>query len=112
MSAFSSPPQRPVTSDFEGFSIPDFISYIFFPIFILEKEPVCPFLIFSAKQGNYLVPFWYDAVLDLGLDPGSPALDASTIKLGYRGDGILSRSNTRFIFMQMSNAVAVNDIYK
>ena len=32
--------QRPVTSDFEGFSIPDFIHYIYFPILILEKEPV------------------------------------------------------------------------
>ena len=42
-SVFSSPPQRPMTSDFEGFSIPDFIHYIFFPILILEKEPVFPF---------------------------------------------------------------------
>ena len=33
-------PQRPMTSDFEGFSIPDFIHYIYFPILILEKEPV------------------------------------------------------------------------
>ena len=32
-SVFSSPPQRSMTSDFEGFSIPDFI-------LILEKEPV------------------------------------------------------------------------
>ena len=52
-SVFSSPPQRPMTSDFEGFSIPDFIHYIYFPILILEKEPVFPFLMFSAKQGNY-----------------------------------------------------------
>jgi len=28
-----------MTSDFEGFSIPDFIHYIYFPILILEKEP-------------------------------------------------------------------------
>ena len=49
---FSSPPQRPMTSDFEGFSIPDVIHYIYFPILILEEEPVFPFLIFSAKQGN------------------------------------------------------------
>ena len=34
----SSPPQRPMTSDFEGFSIPDFIHYIYFPILILEKS--------------------------------------------------------------------------
>ena len=39
----------------EGFSIPDFIHYIFFPILILEKEPVFPFLMFSSKQGSY----WY-----------------------------------------------------
>ena len=32
-SFFSSPPQQPMTSDFEGFSIPDFIHYIYFPIF-------------------------------------------------------------------------------
>ena len=29
-SVFSSPPQRPMTSEFEGFSIPDFIHYIYF----------------------------------------------------------------------------------
>ena len=46
-----------MTSDLEGFSITDFIHYIYFPILILKKEPVFPFLLFSAKQGNYLVPF-------------------------------------------------------
>ena len=78
-----------MTSDFEGFSIPYSIYYIYFPILILEKEPVFPFLMSSAKQGNYLVPFlkrlWYDAVLDWGLNLGPPALEASTIPLGYRG---------------------------
>ena len=44
---FSSPPQRPMTSDFEGFSIPDFIHYIYFPILILEKEPV--FSLFNVE---------------------------------------------------------------
>ena len=39
-SGFSSPPQRPMTSDFKGFSIADCIHYIYFPILILEKEPV------------------------------------------------------------------------
>ena len=86
-----SPPQRPMTSYFEGFSIPDLIHYIYFPILILEKEPVFPFLMFSAKQGNYLVPFlqrlWYDEVLDWGLNQGPPALAASTLPLGYRGGG-------------------------
>ena len=47
-SVFSSPPQRPMTSDFEGFSIPDFIHYIYFPILILEKEPEFPFLMFEC----------------------------------------------------------------
>ena len=63
-----------------------------FIILILEKEPVFPFLMSSAKQGNYLVPFlkrlWYDAVLDWVLNPGPPALDASTPPLGYRGGGV------------------------
>ena len=36
-------------------SIPDFINEIFCPIFILQKEPVFPSLMLSAKQGNY----WY-----------------------------------------------------
>ena len=49
--------QRPMTSDFEGFSIPDFIHYIYFPILMLEKEPVFHFLIFSAKQGHYCYHF-------------------------------------------------------
>ena len=43
-SVFSSPPQRPVTSDFEGFSIPNVIHYIYFPILILEKAPVVSLL--------------------------------------------------------------------
>ena len=46
-SFFSSPPQRPMTSDFEGFSISDFIHYIYFPILILEKEPV--FSLFNVQ---------------------------------------------------------------
>ena len=54
-SFFSSPPNQPMTSDFEGFSIPDVFHYIYFPILILKKETVFPFWMFSAKQGNY----WY-----------------------------------------------------
>ena len=60
-SGCSSPPQQPMTSDFEGFSIPEFIHYIYFPILILEKEPVFPFSMFSAKQGNY----WYHFITSL-----------------------------------------------
>ena len=36
-------------------SIPNCIHYIYFLILILEKEPVFPFWMFSAKQGYY----WY-----------------------------------------------------
>ena len=54
-SVFFTPPQQPMTSDFEGFSISDCIHYIYFPIFIVEKEPAFPFWMFSAKQGHY----WY-----------------------------------------------------
>ena len=64
----------------------------FFPIIILEKEPVFPFLMFSAKQGNY----WYHlynvfgmtrSLTGWGLNPVPPALEASTVPLGYRGGG-------------------------
>ena len=80
-----------MTSDFEEFSIPDFIHYIYFPILILEKEPVFPFLMLSAKQGNYWYHF-YNAVLDWGLDPGPPALAANTLPPGYRGGGKSNRN--------------------
>ena len=40
-----------------GISIPDFIHYIYLLILILEKEPVFPFSMLSAKQGELLVPF-------------------------------------------------------
>ena len=41
---------------------------------------------FSAKQGHY----WY---LDCGLNPGPPALEASTISIGYRGGGEMQDAN-------------------
>ena len=91
---FPSPPQLPMTSDFEGFSIPDFIHYIYFPI--LRKSQYFPFLIFSAKQGHY----WYhlfNAVLDWGLNPGPPSLDASSLSLGYRGGGSLKVKMVHFL---------------
>ena len=80
-----------MTSDFEGFFIPDFIHFIYLPILILEKESLFPFLMFSAKQENC----WYHFYNVFGmtrsligeLNPGPPALEASTIPLGYRGGG-------------------------
>ena len=42
----------------------------------------------ECQTRELLVPFlyhlWYDAVLDWGLNPGPPALEASTLPLGYR----------------------------
>ena len=56
-----------------------------------ERASIFPFLMFSAKQGNY----WYHFNNVFGmtrslteeLNPGPPALEASTIPLGYRGGG-------------------------
>ena len=73
-SFFSSAPQRPMYSDFEGFSIPDFIHYIYFPILILDDEPVFPFLMYSAKQGHYWYHFYnVFGMTDpcLGIEPGT-----------------------------------------
>ena len=55
---FSSPPQRPMTSDFEEFSIPDVIHYIYFPILILEKEPIFSLLNVQCQTRELLVPFY------------------------------------------------------
>ena len=58
-------------------------------IFIFEKRASVSPLMFSAKQGNHWYHFfkhlWYDEVLYRGLNPGPPALEASTLPLGYQG---------------------------
>ena len=62
-----------MTSDFEGFSITDSIHYIYFPILILEKEPVFPFSMLSAKQWNYWYHFYnfFGMTRSLtGIEPG------------------------------------------
>ena len=69
----------------------------------------------SAKQGNYWYHFYNDfgtsAVLDWGLNPRPPALEASTLPLGYREDGgILSEyvqlSHMCFIVIDSTHAAA------
>ena len=78
-------------SDFEW--IPSqIVSITFFcPILILEKEPVFPFSMLSAKQGHYWYHFYnvFGMTWSLtgGLNPWPPALEASTLPLGYRGGG-------------------------
>ena len=92
-------------SDFEGFSIPDCIHLIYFPILILEKESLFPFLMFSAKQGNCWYHFYnvfcMTRSLTGKLNPGPPALEASTIPLGYRGGGCNE------VFLLVSNNLEV-----
>ena len=42
----------------KDFSISDVINYIYFPILNIEKEPVFPFWMFSAKQGHYCYHYY------------------------------------------------------
>ena len=58
-SFFSSPPQRPMTSDFKGFSIQDFIHYIFFSYLNSSERASISILMLSVKQGNYWYHFYY-----------------------------------------------------
>ena len=91
-SVFSSPPQRPMTSDFEGFLYRILSITLFSYLNSWEREPVVPFSMFSAKQGNYLYHFISSLVWRgpwLGIEPETPALEASTLPLGYRGGVIL-----------------------
>ena len=93
-SGFSSLPQRPMTSDFEGFSIPDLIHSICFPILILQKEPVFPFLMLSAKQENYRYHFYnvFGVTRSLTGDwtRDLPHSNPALIPLGYRGGGLVT----------------------
>ena len=56
-----------------------------------------------------MVPFilrlWYDAVLDWRLNTGPPALDASTLSLGYRGGGSLCNDFTSFLSILQRNII-------
>ena len=70
-----------MTSDFEGFSIPDFIHYIYFPILIIENEPVLN----KGTTGTIFITSLVWRGPWLGIEPGPPALKASTLPLGYRG---------------------------
>ena len=81
-------------------SNPRFYPLHYFLILILEKEPVFPFSMLIAKQAKYWYHFWYEAVLDWGLNPGPPALDASTLPLGYRGG---SQKQTKTFLMKSFN---------
>ena len=44
----------------------------------------------------------YDAVLDWGLNPGPPALEANTLPLGYRGGG----GNSEFVTLKTKHFIS------
>ena len=58
-----------------------------------EGASIFPLLNVQCLRRALLVPFlqrlWYDAILDWGLNPEPPALEASTIPLDYRGGGVI-----------------------
>ena len=56
-SVFSSRHNGQWPPTFAGFSIPDFIHYIYFPILILEKEPIFSLLSVQCETRALLVPF-------------------------------------------------------
>ena len=96
-SFFSSLPQRQTTSNLEGFSIPDFIHYIYFPvlIFFLERASIFPFECSVLNNGTTGTIFITSLVWRgpwLGIEPGTSALEASTIPLGYWGGCFYYRS--------------------
>ena len=90
-SVFSSPPHSqwpPTSKDIYTRSYPLHC----FLILILEKEPVFPFQCSVLNKGNYWYHFYnvfgMTRSLTGGLNPGPPALDTSTLPLGYRGGGV------------------------
>ena len=73
-----------MTSDFEGFCIPVFIHYIYFPILILEKDSIFPFECSVLNKGTTGTIFITSLAWRgpwLGIEPET----ASTLPLGYRG---------------------------
>ena len=83
-SFFLSPPQRPMTSDFEGFSFPNFIHYIYFPILIIAKELIFPFWI--GTTGTIFITSLVWRGPWLGIEPGTsrPRSQHSTTRLSRR----------------------------
>ena len=60
-----------------------------------ERAGIFPFLLLSAKQEYYWYHFYNvfgmtRSLIGGGLNPGPPALKASTLPLGYRGGGTIT----------------------
>ena len=73
-SGFSSPPQRPITSDFEGFLYQILSITLFSYLNSWERASSFPFLLLSAKQGNY----WYHFVTSLVWRGPRPGIEPRT----------------------------------
>ena len=91
-----------------------FFHYIYFPILILEKEPVFPYWMFSDKQGNYWYHFYNGPWL--GIEPGTSLILTYNCHLHYRyvymylntADKRLERStNTKEMIVFFCNSIFV-----
>ena len=99
--SFSSPPQRPMTCDFEGFQSQILsITFLSCPSF-WERVRIFLFNVECYKTRETSRYHFYN-IFDLGLNPGPPALKVSTLPLGYQGGVFIDNtasSTTRLIYM-------------
>ena len=87
-SGFSSPPQRPMTSDFVGFSIPDVIHYIYLNSW--ERASIFPFQCWGLNKGTTGTVFITSLVWRgpwLGIEPGTSRTRCQHYTTRYRGGG-------------------------
>ena len=85
---FSSPPQRPMSSDLEGF-LYQILSITFFSYLNLEKEPVFQFqcwVLNKGTTGNIVITYLVWRGPWLGIEPGTPRTryQHSTTRLSRR----------------------------
>ena len=108
-SVFSSSPQRTMTSDFEGFSIADFIHYIYFPIFnSWERASIFPFecsVLNKGTTGTILITSLVWRGPWLGIKPGT----SRTRSQHYTTR--LSRRRCLFLSCQRLRRVYINQHY-
>ena len=83
----SSPPQRPMTSDFDGFLYQFLSITLYSNLNSWERASISLFNVEALNKGTISTILITSLVFDLGLNPGPPALDARTLPLGYRGGG-------------------------
>ena len=90
-SVFSSPPQRPITSDYKGFLCQILSSTLFSDLNSWERASIFPFECSVLNKGTTGTIFITSLVWrgEWGLNAGPPALESSTLPLGYRGGSAL-----------------------